>query len=68
MALVIIIFLTITSILYPEINILQKGKNYILEKSEEKLEEGKDKVTAYIIIETNETINRAKERIFKAID
>lgn len=36
----------------------QKGKNYILEKSQTALEKGKDKATSYVIIETNQTINK----------
>ncbi len=68
LGLVIIVFLVITSILYPETNVFQKGKNYILGKSQSALEKAEDKVTSYVIIETNETINRAKEKIKDRFD
>jgi len=65
--LVIIVFIIITSMLYPDTSIFEKGKNYILGKSESIIERGKDKATSYVIIETNETINKAKEKILKDI-
>jgi undecaprenyl pyrophosphate phosphatase UppP len=61
-ALVIIIFIIITNIFFPETNMLQKGKNYILEKSETMLEKGKDKATSYVIVETNQTVNKATRK------
>jgi len=66
--LVIIVFLIITSIIFPQTNILQKGKNYILEKSETMLEKGKDKVTSYVILEANETVNKAKEKLLDGFE
>ena len=66
--LIIIVFIIITSVLYPETNVFQKGKNYILEKSGTILEKGKDKATSYVIVEANQTINKAKERIFQGIE
>lgn len=66
--LVLIIFIIITSIIYPETNIVQKGKDYILGKSETILEKGKDKVTTYVVVETNQTITKAKEKIFESIE
>jgi len=66
--LVIIVFLVITSILYPDTNMFEKGKNYILGKSETALEKAEDKVTTFVIVETNETINKAKEKIKDRFD
>ena len=66
--LVIVVFMIITSVLYPETNFVQKGKNYILGKSESLLEKGKDKVTGYVVTEANETINKAKEEVFASIE
>lgn len=62
--LVLIIFIIITSIIFPETNMIQKGKNYILEKSESMLEKGKDKVTTYVVVEANQTISKAKQKVF----
>ncbi len=66
--LVIIVFLVITSVVYPDTNMFQKGKDYILGKSQSALETGKDKATSYVIIETNETINKVKETIRDRLD
>ena len=66
--LVIVVFMIITSVLYPETNFVQKGKNYILEKSGAILEKGKDKATSYVILESNQTINNVKEKILKTFD
>lgn len=66
-ALVVIVFLIISSFVFPETNLFEKGKNYILGKSEYVLDRGKDKLTAYVITETNETINKAKEKVLESI-
>ncbi len=66
--LIIIVFLVITSIIYPGENIFQKGKDYILGKTGSALEAGKDKVTAYVITGTNESLNKAKEKVFEVIE
>lgn len=67
-SLIIIIFLIITGILYPDTNIYQKGKNYILGKAENIVEKGKDEATSYVVVETNQTINKAKEKILQGIE
>ncbi len=66
--LVLLIFIIITSIIYPETNLFKKGKDYILGKSESILEKGKDKVTTYVVVETNRTISKAKEKILKGME
>ncbi|MBW2989844.1 hypothetical protein KY358_06015 [Candidatus Woesearchaeota archaeon] len=66
--LVIIVFLVMTSILYPQTNMIQKGKNYILGKSESAIEKGKDKVTSYVILEANQTVNKAKQKVIESLD
>lgn len=81
--LVIIIFLMITAIAYPQTNILKKGKDYIVGKSDAMIEEGKDyivgkaddaieegknKVIGYVILETNQTVNRAREKILDNLE
>jgi len=64
----LVIFIVITSIIFPETRLFEKGKNYILGKTESILDTGKDKVTAYVIKESNETINNAKDKILESID
>jgi len=64
----LVIFIVITSIIFPETRLFEKGKNYILGKTESILDTGKDKVTAYVIKEGNETINNAKDKILESID
>ena len=63
----LVIFIVITSIIFPETRLFEKGKNYILGKSESILDKGTDKVTSYVIKESNETINQAKEKVFNDI-
>jgi hypothetical protein len=66
--LVVIVFILITNILSnSESSIIEKGKNYILGKSESLIDTGKDKVTSYVILETNETVNKAKEKFLDSI-
>lgn len=67
-SLIIIIFLMIAGVLYPDTNIYQKGKNYILGKAENIMEKGKDKATSYVVVEINQTINKAKEKILQGIE
>jgi purine-cytosine permease-like protein len=63
LGLVIIIFILIASFFYPEQSIYQKGKNYILEKSGNIVETGKEKAVSYVVLEANQTLNKAKAKI-----
>ena len=63
LALIIIIFIFVASFFYPEESIYEKGKNYILEKSGQAVETGKEKAVSYVVLETNETLNKAKAKI-----
>jgi membrane protein implicated in regulation of membrane protease activity len=55
LSLVLILFIIIASFVFPDVSLYQKGKNYILEKSESVVEAGKDKAVSYVVIESNQT-------------
>ena len=66
-ALVFIVFLVISNFIFPESNLFQKGKNYILEKTGSLVDSGKEKVTSYVIAEVNESVSDAKEGIIHKV-
>ena len=59
--LVVIVFIVIGNFVLPETDFVEKGKSYIVEKSESAYEENKDKVTAFVIAEANQTVNKVRE-------
>jgi len=60
---VLILFLVISHFVFPEVDVLQKGKNYILGKTGEIAGDGKDKITAYVVAEGNETLQKVKDAV-----
>ncbi len=49
--LVIVVFLLLSSLIYPENSYIQKGKEFILGTSKNVIERGKEKITSYVVIE-----------------
>ena len=62
-ALFIVVFLVVGSFLFPEFGVFEKGKDYIVEKGEGLVEQGKDNVVGYVVVEVNESFNDIKDTI-----
>jgi len=55
----------LANFLLPDLGLVEKGKDYIQEKGRGLVEEGKDKVTSFVVVEVNETIHEVRETIKK---
>ncbi|MBI2575846.1 hypothetical protein HYV84_01430 [Candidatus Woesearchaeota archaeon] len=51
----------LANFLLPELGIVEKGKDYIQEKGRGLVEQGKDTITSFVVVEVNETIQGVKE-------